>query len=160
MAISIFSQEWRDCLRAHYSHVVRTDDKLTERTLRGVMIHEAGFTEADLKQLYVLVTAHVDDVPADFVPDAQILQEEAPVSVAVAMPQQVIESLVVEAALERDEISDGADALAEDMLDAVEMPDDALIDEDADDQDDEDELEDEPPPPRPMQPSLASSKRR
>ena len=41
---SIFAQEWRDCLYAHYSYVVRLGDQVTERTLRGVMI-EAGFTE-------------------------------------------------------------------------------------------------------------------
>jgi hypothetical protein len=117
MPESIFADEWRDCLRAHYTHVIRAEDKLTERTLRGVMIHEAGFTEAELKELQVRATAHVDDAPDDFVPDLEILREEVPVSVAVAMPQDVIQAMVVEEALTRDE---GADALVEEALAAVE----------------------------------------
>ena len=105
---SVFSDEWRDCLRAHYSYVVRTDDKSTERTLRGVMI-EAGFREDEIRQLYVLATAHVDDMGVDFVPDMEIYAEEpAPVMVAVAMPQDVIEAQVTEDALDQDETEDAA----------------------------------------------------
>jgi hypothetical protein len=160
MPTSIFADEWRDCLRAHFTNVIRTEDKITERTLRGVMIHEAGFTDAELKELAVLATAHVDDAPADFVPDLEILQEEAPVSVAVAMPEQVIQAMVVEDALERDaqadmlsaEASGESDMLVEDALDDDEP--DMLIDEtelpDVDDESDEplddEQLEDEPPP--------------
>lgn len=103
---SVFSEEWRDCLRAHYTYVVRTKDHGTERTLRGVMT-EAGFSEDEIKQLYVLATAHVDDVGTDFVPDMTVFAEEAaPVMVAVAMPQDVIEAQVTEAALQIDEIED------------------------------------------------------
>ncbi len=102
---SFFSDDWRDCLRAHYSYVVRMDDRGTERTLRGVMI-EAGFAEDEIKQLYVLVTAHVDNVSADFVPDMDIFAEEAPVMVAVAMPEAAIETQIVEQTLEDDETGD------------------------------------------------------
>ena len=35
---NIFADEWRDCLRAHYTYVVRIGDHGTERTLRGVMV--------------------------------------------------------------------------------------------------------------------------
>lgn len=82
---SIFSQEWRDCLRAHYSYVVRMGDHGTEKTLRNVMF-EAGFREDEVKELYVLATAHVDDVDADFVPDMDIFAEEA-APVAVVVPE-------------------------------------------------------------------------
>ncbi|MFN8449805.1 MAG: hypothetical protein U0521_14780 [Anaerolineae bacterium] len=58
---SIFSQEWRDCLRAHYSYVVRMGDHGMKKTLHNVMI-EAGFREDRVKELYVLATAHIDDV--------------------------------------------------------------------------------------------------
>ena len=82
MSQSIFSEEWRDCLVAHYTYVVRMGDQGTERTLRGVMV-EAGFSEDELRQLYLLATAHVDDVGADFVPDAELLAPlvEAPPAV-------------------------------------------------------------------------------
>jgi hypothetical protein len=116
MPASIFAEEWRECLRAHYSYVIRSDDRLTERTLRGVMIHEAGFTEDELKELQVRATMRVEDAP-DFVPDLEILQEDsAPHTVAVAMPQEVIHALVVEDALEHDAQADAADTAAEAAL--------------------------------------------
>ena len=73
---SIFADEWRDCLKAHYSYVVREQDVRTERTLRGVM-HNVGFTEEELNELRVRATMHVDDVGAEFVPDLDILQKAA-----------------------------------------------------------------------------------
>lgn len=83
---SIFSEEWRDCLRAHYSYVVRMGDQGTEKTLRGVMF-EAGFGEDEVKQLYMQATAHVDDVGVDFVPNMEIFEEDTAMSIAVAMPE-------------------------------------------------------------------------
>jgi hypothetical protein len=114
MPPSIFADEWRECLRAHYTYVIRNQDRITERTLRGVMIHEAGFTDAELKELAVRATMRVEDAP-DLVPDLNLLQEDsAPHSVAVAMPQEVISALVVEAALDHDAQADAAaEALAE-----------------------------------------------
>ena len=38
MKDSIFVEEWRECLRSHYLHVVRTNDEVTEPTLRDVLI--------------------------------------------------------------------------------------------------------------------------
>lgn len=70
---SVFSQEWRDCLQAHYMHVVRSGDKVTLPTLTGVMT-DAGFSEAELNELYVRATQHVDDVPDDFVPDEAVVE--------------------------------------------------------------------------------------
>jgi hypothetical protein len=98
---SIFSEEWRDCLRAHYTYVVRMGDQGTERTLRGVM-HEAGFGEGELRELYVLATAHVDDAGGDFVPDMDIFEqaEPAPVIAAVAAPEETTETMLVEETLE------------------------------------------------------------
>jgi hypothetical protein len=98
---SIFADEWRECLIAHYAYVIRLNDERTERTLRGVM-HDAGFSDDDLRQIYVSVTAHVDDMPADFVPDMEIFEDAAPVMVAVTMPEAVEESR--EAAVEVEEL--------------------------------------------------------
>lgn len=73
---NIFADEWRDCLRAHYMHVVRNSDHVTEPTLRVVM-HDAGFSESELAELRVRATMHVADVGADFVPDLDVLQGTA-----------------------------------------------------------------------------------
>jgi hypothetical protein len=70
---SIFSNDWRDCLRAHYKAVVSEQDMRTERTLRGVMFN-VGFSEAELNELRVLATMHVDDIDPDFVPDLQMFE--------------------------------------------------------------------------------------
>lgn len=66
---SPFHEYWRDALRAHYLHVVRTGDRRTEISLRGLLLNQLGFSEAELKALYIQATMHVDQVGADFVPD-------------------------------------------------------------------------------------------
>lgn len=76
MPTSIFSDEWRECLVAHYTHVLRNNDQRTERTLRGVML-DVGFTEDDLSHIYITTTAHVDHLPADFTPDSHFVQSVA-----------------------------------------------------------------------------------
>jgi hypothetical protein len=72
MTINPFDTEWRDCLRAHYMHVIRTGDKVTEPSLT-VVLHQVGFTDSELAEWRVRATMHVDDVPADFVPDMNVL---------------------------------------------------------------------------------------
>lgn len=47
---SIFFDDWQACLRAHYIHVIRTGDRVTEPTLRHVLLH-TGLNEADLAAL-------------------------------------------------------------------------------------------------------------
>ncbi|MCL4247214.1 MAG: hypothetical protein KJ065_03565 [Anaerolineae bacterium] len=70
---SVFADEWRECLRAHYMHVVRIGDISTEPTLISVM-QEAGFSETELAELRIRATMHVDDVGADFQPDAAVVE--------------------------------------------------------------------------------------
>jgi len=95
MPTSIFSDEWRECLVAHYTHVLRNSDGRTERTLRGVML-DAGFTEDDLSRIYITATAHVDDVPDDFTPDSRFLE-------SVVTPEVVVSPAPAEAAPPQDE---------------------------------------------------------
>lgn len=71
---SPFREHWRAALRAHYLHVVRTGDKLTESTLRGLLLNQLGFSEAELQALYIQGTMHVDRVGADFVPDEAFIR--------------------------------------------------------------------------------------
>ncbi len=73
MAENIFADEWRECLRAHYKHVIRNNDHVTEPSLRVVM-HQAGFDESELAELRVLATMHIDDSGSDFVPELDVLE--------------------------------------------------------------------------------------
>jgi hypothetical protein len=47
---SIFFDEWQACLRAHYVHVLRSDDSVTEPTLRHVL-HQTGIADEELAAL-------------------------------------------------------------------------------------------------------------
>jgi hypothetical protein len=71
---SIFADEWRECLRAQYMDVCRRDDRRTGETLTRVML-EIGFTEADLNELRLRATMR--DMPADFVPDIEVMEASA-----------------------------------------------------------------------------------
>ena len=100
MSENIFETEWRECLEAHYMHVIRTRDKVTEPSLTHVM-HQAGFNASELAELRVRATMHVDDSGADFVPDMDVLEavEEAriiAVGAADLPPQPVATETVIE----------------------------------------------------------------
>jgi hypothetical protein len=49
---SPFAEEWRDCLREHYKHVIRENDTSTEDTLTPIL-HQIGFRDNELHQLRV-----------------------------------------------------------------------------------------------------------
>lgn len=82
---SIFSEEWRECLKAHYMYVTRERDARTERTLVGVL-HNVGFTDAELNELKIRATMHVDDVGADYVPDLDLLKAAEQAAAVFAVP--------------------------------------------------------------------------
>ena len=44
---NIFYDDWRECLRSHFIHVLVTGDAITEPTLRDVLRH-AGISEEEL----------------------------------------------------------------------------------------------------------------
>lgn len=73
---SVFFDEWLRSLREQYKHVVRSNDKVTLPTLNAVM-HNVGFSEAELNQLRLEATMHIDDAPEDFVPDLDIALDQA-----------------------------------------------------------------------------------
>ena len=149
MSENIFADEWRDCLRAHYMHVVRNNDHVTEPTLRVVM-HDAGFSESELAELRVRATMHVDDVGADFVPDLDVLNPAAPSEPApagepageafysIATPVETDYPLpdeVIDDALLTDELPPAGEALTDETLTgeapALEAPDEPSPDPDA-----------------------------
>ena len=67
---SVFGNEWRRCLKEHYKYVVKKQDKRTETTLTPIL-QRFGFSETELKQLYIEATMRAEDMPDDFVPDMQ-----------------------------------------------------------------------------------------
>ncbi len=50
-AKDLFFEEWRACLRAHYQYVVRTEDTVTEPTLREVL-KLSGISTEEIAALY------------------------------------------------------------------------------------------------------------
>ncbi|MCY3833770.1 MAG: hypothetical protein OXG85_12185 [Chloroflexi bacterium] len=73
---SVFHEEWLRSLREQYKHVVRSRDRITLPSLTAVM-QNAGFREAELAQLRIEATMHVDDVGANFAADPNILSSSA-----------------------------------------------------------------------------------
>lgn len=74
---SVFFEEWIRSLREQYKHVVAQDDRLTLSSLTAVM-SEVGFSDAELAQLRVQATMHVDKVGSDHVADMEILEHTLP----------------------------------------------------------------------------------
>lgn len=74
---SVFAEEWRRCLRAHYVHVIRSDDQVTQKSLVRVLAR-LGFTEDEIRALYREATMRAEDLPDDFMPD---MEQAAPVQV-------------------------------------------------------------------------------
>lgn len=100
MSDNVFADDWYDCLREHYMDVVRQQDHKTLSSLTTVML-EVGYSEADLREMQVMATAHVDDVGEDFVPDLHILEPTVHAGVEVAEVQEVPEAVqIVEEVLE------------------------------------------------------------
>ena len=67
---SVFSDEWRRCLREHYKYVVKKQDTRTETSLTPIL-NRLGFTADELKRLYIEATMRAEEMPDDFVPDMQ-----------------------------------------------------------------------------------------
>ena len=78
--MSVFDDEWRDCLREQYKHTIRENHKKNIDSLRVVM-NQVGFREDELRELEMRATMHIDDVPADFIPNLDILDAPAPTPV-------------------------------------------------------------------------------
>lgn len=162
MPENVFADEWRECLEAHYMHVIRTKDRVTEPSLTVVM-GQAGFNKSELAELRVRATMHIDQSGEDFVPDLEVLDAVAHVEAegrifAAVVPDPVpvseevlpiveaeqlieeVEESIVEAELLDAEVS-------ADMLPVIEdeLPVDQLIEE-IEEAALEDELLDEEPP--------------
>lgn len=72
---SPFDAQWRACQREHYKHAVR-HGSAQRRAATADAMRATGVGEAELSELYLQATMHVDDVPDDFVPDLATLERE------------------------------------------------------------------------------------
>ena len=60
---NLFEQDWRNCLRAHYAHVVRERDVINERYRRGELNDEARRRierELDLREAHLASVRNED----------------------------------------------------------------------------------------------------
>jgi hypothetical protein len=93
---SVFFEEWRKCLQEHYKTVIRRDDTLTERTLVPVL-HKVGFTDDELRALYIEATLRTEDLPEGYMPDfsrfeqAELAPENLPAPSPALMQEQTPE---------------------------------------------------------------------
>lgn len=151
MPENIFEAEWHECLEAHYMHVIRTRDKVTEPSLTVVM-HQSGYDDSELAALRVRATMHMDDSGADFVPDMKVLEavEEARV---IAVKPSVPDALPLEAAPVEAVSEPQAELPTEGVVEAIldeeqaEALTDELIAEIEEDAAEDAQLSEEPPPP-------------
>ncbi|XWX02782.1 hypothetical protein VZO05_09690 [Aggregatilineales bacterium SYSU G02658] len=65
MKQSIFAEEWRRCLEAHYMDVIRRGDQVAQQSLVP-LLSRFGFRESDLREMYIRATMRQDDLPPDF----------------------------------------------------------------------------------------------
>ncbi len=72
---SPFQDDWKQNLTEHYKQIVQTGNS-TQRENGKLMMQQAGFTEKEISALYIEATMHLDDVPRDFVPDANMLEAQ------------------------------------------------------------------------------------
>jgi len=72
--MSVFADDWRDCLREQYKSVVRNEDRVTLPSLTVVM-HQVGFTDDELTQLRIEATMRIEDLPDNFMPDMSLVQQ-------------------------------------------------------------------------------------
>lgn len=83
--MSIFFDEWRNCLREHYRYVLYTRDWITEKTLREVLMEVGGFSEDEVYAMYVEILGEeaqpesaMEGEP-DFIEEEPVVMEDSPI---------------------------------------------------------------------------------
>jgi hypothetical protein len=71
---NLFAEDWINCLRAHYVHVIRERDENNEQSLVSVLL-ETGFSEDDINAMRteVMTSFGWEDEPAE--PEMLIAEE-------------------------------------------------------------------------------------
>jgi len=126
-SINPFYTEWQACLRAHYQHVLREQDLVTEPTLHNVLL-ETGVTETEIQRIRhaVLMESPVDASTEEIAPT---LESELSTALAPVVEITVVESIpTVASTIEPDvvlppEITESVpDALPEPILEIQPKP--------------------------------------
>jgi hypothetical protein len=87
---NVFREQWRECLREHYKHVVKNDPNprnlvsVKKAFLQPNREQPPIFTEDELHQLYIEATMRADEMPDDFVPELLFQAEQPPVAEVAA----------------------------------------------------------------------------
>jgi len=130
---SIFTDEWRECLRAHYMDVIRRNDQITLKSLVRVM-HDTGFSDDDMAELRVRATMRAEDMPDNYVPDMHIFQVNAdfspseevvadqPLLETEPMPQEAVAEAVYDDRPETAEEEGAGEFTVEDNKDDPDAP--------------------------------------
>lgn len=116
-----FYEEWRACLRSHYTFVLEVGDHVTEPSLRGVLF-ETGFTESEVFTLQAEVLGLAQAAPdSALISDGQGANNtgdpaavEVPVLESVPQSEAVAPTLAPEPALEPGPVDASADLLEAD----------------------------------------------
>ncbi|GAB4568864.1 MAG: hypothetical protein Kow0077_00420 [Anaerolineae bacterium] len=64
---SIFHEDWRDCLKAHYMYVVQHDDRVTEPSLHEILLR-VGFSEDEIREMAIRAKMRDTDAAPDELP--------------------------------------------------------------------------------------------
>src|SRR6266852_7522058 len=87
---NLFEQDWRNCLRAHYVHVIRERDVVNEESLITVL-RQTGFSDDDINAIRAETAAALGwDTPVESSaePEAEIIAD-APSDAAPETPTEV-----------------------------------------------------------------------
>ncbi len=99
--MSIFFDEWRTCLQEHYRYVLKTQDWVTEKTLREVLMKVGEFSEEEIVMLQEEILGedaarfHTPVVVEEMIEEDEFVDEETPF-IAAEMPSE--ENTVLEEA--------------------------------------------------------------
>ncbi len=90
-AQNIFEDDWRDCLRAHFAHVIKERDTNNETSLITVLA-QTGFTETDIDAMRDEVLAELgwtaDGQPVDSVESVETAESMGAPSIEAPAPDE------------------------------------------------------------------------
>ena len=119
---SIYFNDWQACLRAHYVHVIRTNDAVTEPTLRHVLL-QTGLTDADLDAIAAEARG-LDPLPPDTPFDPAVVEAETAAAAELPADAPIEETPVETEILVQDAIAEtveDVDEIAPADLDAADV---------------------------------------
>ena len=88
---NLFEQDWRDCLRAHYVHVIRERDVVNEESLITVL-RQTGFSDDDINAIRAETASALGwETPVESKADSESeIVADAPPDAAPKTPAEVL----------------------------------------------------------------------